>query len=516
MTRKGAYVIDMTLWKHKDNKCTLCTNHHMGSKKQKLPLSVVDWTANKACSMKVSSRLHKSSDSLIRSSSSTVDNNWKFNLDLAVGNKSGSLMLAGTESTLANFSMRKTKSDRFSFISHFVTCEYYSYQVSTSPKLHRKFQEAVNKLPKTYSPENKQQYYRLINDYGTHYITKVKLGGSVQSVTSIRECQASLQGLSVEEVKKCLDVEASATIGSFAVNTESKLCAKIHQKKDGTSSFSEPFDDRYTEIKGGHTTNPDLLFSADKAKSAYKNWLNTLPQNPDIVSYSLATLHDLLPDNPVHNNLRKAISHYILEKSLLRDCRNPCQPGMYSDDKDPCVCHCRNVPNVNANCCPTNKGMAQVIITVQRATDLWGDYFTATDGYVKVFLNEILIKRSYVINNNNNPHWNLVIDMGSQDMSAVNTVRFQVWDQDNDWDDDLLGECEKDLIVGVKNGHCNLNDGRLYYKWEVKCAPSLTGEACMDYKPSPMSRRLRAVYVSRQSRPVPSATLRALGVFANK
>ncbi|KAF7660571.1 hypothetical protein LDENG_00279780 [Lucifuga dentata] len=517
MKRKGAYVIDMKPWKNKDNTCNLCANPYMEGKKQKLPLFVVDWRPNQVCSMKVSSQLHKSSESLISSSSSSVDNNWKINLDINVKGKSGSLMLAGTQSKLAEYSMEKTKSDKFSFTSQSMNCEYYSYRVSRSPKLHREFLKAVRKLPKTYSPENKQTYYKLIDDFGTHYITKVKLGGSVQSVTSIRQCQASLQGLSVEEVKMCLDVEASASIGDNNFKTEAKHCKKDIEKTESKSSFSSLFNDRFTEIKGGHTTEPELLFSADKDPSAYKNWLNSLLQNPDIVSYSLDSLHELLPDDaPVRKNLRSAISHYILEKALLRNCSDTCQAGRHNDHSDPCVCQCHNDPGVNADCCPTHKGIGRVIITVQRGTDLWGDYTTATDGYVKVFFDRLLIRRSPVILNNNNPHWNLVIDLGSQDLSAGKKVRFEVWDQDNNWDDDLLGECENALSAGVKEDLCNLQHGRLYYKWEVKCAPSLTGEACMDYKPSPMNHSLRAVYVSRHSRPVPRATLLSMGVFANK
>lgn len=48
-----------------------------------------------------------------------------------------------------------------------------SYRVSGSPKLHGEFRKAVKKLPQTYSQEYKQRYYKLIDNFGTHYITKV-------------------------------------------------------------------------------------------------------------------------------------------------------------------------------------------------------------------------------------------------------------------------------------------------------------------------------------------------------
>ncbi|XP_031718023.1 perforin-1-like isoform X2 [Anarrhichthys ocellatus] len=517
MEHKGAFVLNMNRWKRKDKTCTLCSNPYLENKKQKLPLSVVDWRAKHSCSIKVATTLHRSSEALVSSSTSSVENNWQANLDVTVGEKSGSVMLAGTNSKLAEYSMEKTKNDKFSFASHSMSCEFYSYRVTGNPMLHREFQRAVKQLPEIYSPEHKQQFYKLIDNFGTHYVTKVKMGGSIESVTSIRQCQASLQGISLEEAQMCLEVEASASMKVATLKTQVKHCKKDSDKTESKSSFSSLFNDRFTEIKGGHTTDPDLLFSADKNPSAYKEWLNTLPQNPDIVSYSLDSIHELLPTNsPVRKNLRSAISHYILEKGLLKNCSSRCKAGIKSDPRDTCVCQCHNDPAVNQDCCPTRRGMARVIITVQRAADLWGDHSTATDGYVKVFFNREMVRRSPVFYNNNYPHWAMIVDLGPQDVSSGIKVRFEVWDQDNNWDDDLLGACEKVLSAGVKVDLCNLQHGQLFYKLEVTCAPSLGGATCTDYKPSPISQSLKKLYVSRHAHPIPKAILLEMGVFVNE
>ncbi|XP_042361736.1 perforin-1-like isoform X2 [Plectropomus leopardus] len=516
MERKGAFVLDMNQWKRKDKTCILCSNPYLENKKQKLPLSVVDWRPKQSCSIKVASALHRSSESLVSSSTSSVENNWQANLDVDAGAKGGSVMLAGTHSKLAEYSMEKTKNDKFSFTSQSMSCEFYSYRVSGTPKLHGEFRKAVKQLPKIYSPESKQQFYKLIDNFGTHYVTKVKLGGSVQSVTSIRQCQAGLQGLSVDEVQMCLEAEASASIKA-TMKTQAKHCQKDIDKMESKTSFSGLFNDRFTEIKGGHTTEPDLLFSADKNPSAYKEWLNTLPQNPDIISYSLDSLHELLPTStPVRKNLRSAISHYILEKGLWKNCSERCQAGIKSDPRDTCVCQCHNDPAVNQDCCPTRKGMARVIITVQAASGLWGDHTTATDAYVKVSFNGMMVRRTPVINNNSNPQWATVVDLGTQDLSSGHRVKFEVWDEDNKWDDDLLGQCEQVVSAGLKQDLCNLQHGRLFFTLDVKCAPSLSGASCKDYKPSPMSQSLKKLYVSRHAHPVPKAILLEMGVFVNE
>lgn len=125
MERKGAFVIDMNRWKRKDKTCTLCNNPYLENRKQKLPLAVVDWRPKQSCSVRVASQLHKSSESLLSSSTSSVENNWQSNLDVNMGSKSSSLMLAGTHSKLADYSMGKTKDDKFSFTSHSMSCEFY-------------------------------------------------------------------------------------------------------------------------------------------------------------------------------------------------------------------------------------------------------------------------------------------------------------------------------------------------------------------------------------------------------
>ncbi|XP_027034395.1 perforin-1-like [Tachysurus fulvidraco] len=515
MQRKGSFVINMQIWKKKDKSCTLCKNPYLEGKKQKLPISVLDWRPSQKCSIKVSSSIYQSSESLVSASTSSIENDWKANLGINVKRGEGSLMLAGSNSKLAEYSMEKTKKDRFSFTSHSISCGYYSYRVSDKPVIHPEFKRALSQLPKQYGPRFKPRFFKFIDSFGTHYITKVTLGGKVHSVTSIRQCQASLQGLSMEEVKKCLDVEASASVaGKVNVNVDSKHCDEAKTKTESKNSFSSNFNDRITEITGGHTTEPELLFSADKDPGAYKEWLSSIPLHPDVISYSLQPLHELLPtNNPTRKHLRKALHDFILEKSLWRNCSEPCSTGVKSNPQEPCLCSCRNNPGVTADCCPSKRGIARAKVTVLRASGLWGDHTTATDGYVKVHdKNNMQIGRTPVIYNDNNPTWAMTFDLGDVPLNSFDPLKLEVWDEDSKWDDDLLGACDVHLKAGLYENFCNLNHGVLYYKTEVICPPSLTGPSCSDYVGSPMNFNLEKVYVSRHSRPVPQDMLQEMGV----
>lgn len=109
--------------------------------------------------------------------------------------------------------------------------------------------------------------------------------------------------------------------------------------------------------------------------------------------------------------------------------------------------------------------------------------------------------------------------MDIQDLAIMHKVQFQVWDHDTWWEglgDDELGSCDGILSAGKKEDVCNLNHGKLYFKWEVKCVPGLGGRWCRDYVPSPMSKSFSSLYVSRHARPIPKAMLAEMGVFVNK
>ncbi|KTG00702.1 hypothetical protein cypCar_00015900 [Cyprinus carpio] len=58
-----------------------------------------------------------------------------------------SLMLAGTNSKLAEYSMTKTKKDKLSFIKQSTSCGYYSYSIRSHAPLHHKLSYEFTKLP---------------------------------------------------------------------------------------------------------------------------------------------------------------------------------------------------------------------------------------------------------------------------------------------------------------------------------------------------------------------------------
>ncbi|KTF71570.1 hypothetical protein cypCar_00047481 [Cyprinus carpio] len=94
MRRKGAFLINVK--SHMDNgTCTVCKNRFQGGQMQKLPSVVRDWRPFSRCSKQLSSALHHSVDSLMKSSTSLINNNWEMDLSLDdIGKNDDSLTIS--------------------------------------------------------------------------------------------------------------------------------------------------------------------------------------------------------------------------------------------------------------------------------------------------------------------------------------------------------------------------------------------------------------------------------------
>ncbi|KAG9355274.1 hypothetical protein JZ751_000112 [Albula glossodonta] len=499
MKRKGAYVINMEDWKRPDGTCTLIENSYLGGILQKLPLAVVDWRALSKCKMSVSSRKYESSESLVNDSTSSVSNSWKVGLELPVSpSVTVGASLGGTHSREASYAMQKSKEDKYSFTSHEVHCNFYKYRLATAPPLHRDFLESVRRLPAKYSPQTKTAYRDLIDTYGTHYVTKVQLGGKMKGVTAIQTCKAAMSGLTDTVVKDCLDVEASATFAQTAsVKTEFHHCQELKKKLGTSASFSSMFSDRHSEVVGGRIDGADLLFSGESDPVAYKDWLESLKTVPDIVFYSLKPLHLLMNDNaPIKAGLKKTIEEYILENALIKKCSESCQIGTRTSARECCACVCNRNANIRSNCCPVKKGLATLRVYGLKGRNLYGDKWTQTDGSVQVTYGT-QIKRTKVIQDNDNPNWPEKFEFGPIEIGMATRLDFQVYDEDTYWNSDLLGKCSFKLRQGKVTDTCMFQYGTFFFSYEVTCAPSLGGPHCEEYITSPMSTSLAKKFHSR-------------------
>ncbi|KAI2652609.1 Perforin-1 [Labeo rohita] len=490
LERKGSYVINMEKWDLGNGSCKLCKNKYINGIKQKLPAAVVDWRTLPKCSMKVSSQIFESSEAVVNDSSSALSVRWKDGLDVIVAGAA----VGSTHSWEANFAMRKSKEDRYSFTKHEVACSFYRYHVAAKPPLQAHFLQAIKSLPASYDPD---AYHNLITTYGTHYITSVKLGGQMKAITAIKSCQATMNGLRDTAVKDCLDVEASGSYHAGTLRAKKQFCRELKKKMHTNRKFSSMFNDRKMEIIGGNINGEDLLFSHSSHTNAFKKWLESLKSRPEVVHYSLKPLHLLLSTKyPARKGLKKAIEEYIIQNALMNICSEPCKIGRKCSARDRCACVCESSRFIKSNCCPAEKGLATLKVYNLRAKGVYGDIFTKTDGCVLVKYGGRRM-RTKTIDNNDNPRWPETFDYGPIKISLASKLTFKVYDADRYWNSDLLGKCSFRLRSGVVTDACVFKYGTFYFTYKVKCAPSLQGPQCNVYKPSPMAAPLADIFSSR-------------------
>ncbi|KAG7254729.1 hypothetical protein CRUP_031765 [Coryphaenoides rupestris] len=313
---------------------------------ERLPAAVLDWRPASRCSKQLSSALHHSVDSLLRSSSSTVNNNWGAGLSLE---GVGRALLGGSRSDMAKFARSQHSADKATFALHEISCVYYSYRLADQPLLSTEFSKHLRRLPQSSgSPQDRALYRRLIDTYGTHYIHQVQLGGKVRRVTAFRTCLATLKGYTESEIKHCLNIELRMALGFLPANASfSNRCDNLF-KGNMSMGFYQGFMTHKIEVIGGERYFPDILYNQDPSDS-YHSWMNSLHDNPDVVSYAIFPLHHLVDDPQ---------------------------------------------------------------LAIHRATGLRADTFTKTDAYVKIFYDAVYEETATVMDDND-PVWNATYDFGS-------------------------------------------------------------------------------------------------------
>ncbi|XP_047433201.1 perforin-1-like [Mugil cephalus] len=481
MERKGASVIDTDTWNLGNGTCRLYRNTYMSKKKQKVPVSELDWRILPKCSLKVESIVYNSVERFANDSISVVSNDWKDDLNISVDSND---IYGGSHSKECTFAMKKSKEDRYTFFRHSVSCNFYRYRLATKPPLSHEFESAVKSLP-SYSGKTEAAYLHLIDTYGTHYITQVVLGGEIKAITAIKTCKAAINGLSETEISDCLSVEASASFAHpNSIKSMMKHC-ETKRKKLAIPSFGNAFNERITEVSGGNIDASDVLFQGKSNPSVFTTWIKSLKTTPDVVKYNLKPLHTILPsDHPARAGIKQEVEKYIKKNAVLKNCSESCEIGQRSNKRDPCACVCTGSQNVKPNCCPAKKGLATLTVFKLYAQGLYGDRWTKTDGSVEVkYGNQT--KRTAIIRNNDFPKWTETFEFGPIKINRKDKLVFTVYDEDTYWNSDRLGQCSFNLNSGNVTDSCMLNHGTFFFSYKVECAPSLGGLHCQDYIPTP-------------------------------
>uniref|UniRef100_A0A3Q0SMU7 MACPF domain-containing protein n=1 Tax=Amphilophus citrinellus TaxID=61819 RepID=A0A3Q0SMU7_AMPCI len=427
--RKGAYMIDVMTYRKPDGTCTLCPNRHQGKMLQKLPASVVDWRAISRC------KVMKLIFCLL------------YQVGLSI-NKfvSASVGMGGTRSKVYNFATARTRQDRYSFSTHTVTCSHYRYRVSSTPPLSSEFSRDVANLPTHYNSSTRSQYDELIHTYGTHYIRQVHLGGRMKRVTAIQTCLSTLNGLSSNEVHEehlLTHIHQSAYLYFMFIKTSMQLI--------------------YIPVCNGWLGEFSLTHNNSLG---FANWLNSLKDHPDVASYFLRPMYQLVPKGTKKAGMKAAIEQYLKDNSVSN----------YHSERN-----CGwSTPNLAYNCCPQKAWRGELRVEIIRAWNLKGDHLGPTDSYAKMRFGSIF-KQTPMIESNN-PRWNYIKSdfFNAIFLMKVDThhnLHIEVWDEDLFYDDHLIA-CWTKVESGTRTYTCSHDGGDLQFKTILTCSPHLSGDQC--------------------------------------
>ncbi|XP_040296208.1 perforin-1-like [Bufo bufo] len=475
MKSTGSFLLDL---QEVGEKCAVCDNPHNKNVLQKLPKALVDWRPETSCYRNIQSLTSTSTVSVANEATSEVENDWKVGLKLNIHMANLNIAVGGSHSQMTKFADSKSSTDNYNFLSQKLECAFYSFGLGSNASFTPHFNKDLKNLPDSYDNNTKAEYRRLIANFGTHYITRVKVGGRTQAVTAVRTCEVSMSGLQMHEVKDCLRVESEIGILKLAsINSKVEDCKKKLKKAGYAGDFHQAFSERTWKVIGGNAKF-DLLSPDTASADVFEQWMESLKTQPGLVSYSLDSIHNLVKTRgPKRENLRLAISDYINEMAITQKCSCPGRQG-----KD-CSCSCPASRYTSSNCCPTRRQVARVHLSIKDASGLKADVFSQADAYVKFRFHPEEI-RTPTIWNKKNPTWNMNYNFGVLELSPIKKYTIEVWDQDVKYDD-FLGKCERVLTSGTTTHTCSLKKGTIRYSVTVTCVDHLRGPHCESYSPVP-------------------------------
>uniref|UniRef100_A0A7M4FFJ4 Complement component C9 n=1 Tax=Crocodylus porosus TaxID=8502 RepID=A0A7M4FFJ4_CROPO len=197
------------------------------------------------------------------------------------------------------------------------------------------FLDDLNFLPVEY---DKGEYFRFLENYGTHYAVSGTVGGKYELIYVLDNYAMKLKGIRVEDVKKCLGYHLDTSLASKDLDYQLKI--KDSKLIDDVLSFVDggkiDFSVKIKEmlLRGAHVVDIQ----------DYVQWASSLVDVPVVIQQRPSPIHTLVPVKmrdayTKKQNLERAIEDYVTEYNVCK-CE-PCQNGgtLVVIDGE-CICMC--------------------------------------------------------------------------------------------------------------------------------------------------------------------------------
>mgnify|MGYP001419427097 CR=1 FL=1 len=208
-------------------------------------------------------------------------------------------------------------------ISSKAICNVYKAKISAydPPKLHEQFIKAVQTLPTNY---DEKQYFKFIDNYGTHAITEINMGARFGMISSISK--SSYEKFQSEGISVSVAASFSALGFSGGVDT------RTNTQKEWANKYNSAM------------TNYQIISVGAKPVGNHDAvaWAQQAITQPMPLRYTLIPLHEILDPlyvrgsletsrmNGIRTNLQTALKNYcsnsLRPQGLVSDCNRPSDP----------------------------------------------------------------------------------------------------------------------------------------------------------------------------------------------
>ncbi|XP_061117883.1 complement component C9 [Conger conger] len=209
----------------------------------------------------------------------------------------------------------------------------------------------VSALPLEYA---KGEYFRFLEEYGTHYATSGKAGGEYELVYVLNKEYMETKSVTSRDVQRCFSIDVSIDVQGVPgvegnVGVKPGFCNDLMNKEGGVHDQNALIDKVMTSVRGGTIDTATALKTKIEKTGvmdvdAYVAWAKSLTVAPVLIDSQSEAIQSLIPLNMQHaevkkDNLKRAYEDYISEYNVCK-CK-PCQNGgTVSLIDGECLCLC--------------------------------------------------------------------------------------------------------------------------------------------------------------------------------